>query len=107
MEHRFVVIGRSVKGRILVVAHSERCDNIRIISARIATNKERKVYEEGKYLFAKDKTSSSSEETTISSIYFDFFASSIAYAIIGFPQTIFPGCIVQVCILVNNRLPVG
>ena len=48
MEHRFIIIGRSYKNRLLVVAHSERCDNIRIISARIATTKEKKIYEEGK-----------------------------------------------------------
>ena len=45
-ENRFITIGMSGRGRILVVAHMERDYNIRIISAREATNKERKYYEE-------------------------------------------------------------
>ena len=45
-EERFVLIGQSVKGRLLVVVHAERGDRIRIISARLATNKERFRYEE-------------------------------------------------------------
>ena len=36
----------SVKNRILVIVHTERGDKIRIISARKATKKERKQYEE-------------------------------------------------------------
>jgi len=35
----------SNKNRLLVVVHTERGDNIRIISARKATKKERKNYE--------------------------------------------------------------
>jgi hypothetical protein len=35
----------SQKNRVLVVVHTERGDNIRIISARKATKKERKSYE--------------------------------------------------------------
>ena len=45
-EQRFVTIGRSEAGRLLVVASSERGDTIRIISARLATRRERKSYEE-------------------------------------------------------------
>jgi hypothetical protein len=45
-EHRFVTIGMSKSGKILVVAHTERGDSIRIISAREATRKERNNYEE-------------------------------------------------------------
>ena len=45
-EERFVLIGQSVRGRLLVVVHTERGDRIRIISARLATNKERLRYEE-------------------------------------------------------------
>jgi uncharacterized DUF497 family protein len=45
-EDRFVLIGRSIRGRLLVIAHTERGDRIRIISARPATNKERFRYEE-------------------------------------------------------------
>ena len=46
-EERFVVFGVSARGRLLVVAHTERGDTIRIISARAATPSERKIYEEG------------------------------------------------------------
>lgn len=46
-EHRHVTIGRSRLGRTLVVAHAEREDTIRIISARLATPRERRFYEEG------------------------------------------------------------
>jgi len=44
-EERVVLIGISNKNRLLVVVHTERGDNIRIISARKATKKERKNYE--------------------------------------------------------------
>jgi hypothetical protein len=47
-EDRFVIIGQSVQGRLLVVVHAIRGDNVRIISARVATPFERKKYEEGK-----------------------------------------------------------
>lgn len=46
-EERFVIIGESIQGRLLVVVHTERGDNIRIISARVATPRERRDYEEG------------------------------------------------------------
>jgi uncharacterized DUF497 family protein len=45
-EERFVTFGVSERGRSLVVAHSEVDDTIRIISARVATKEERKIYEE-------------------------------------------------------------
>ena len=44
-EDRIVLIGMSHKGRLLVVIHTERGNNIRIISAREATKKERNSYE--------------------------------------------------------------
>jgi len=44
-EVRMVQIGISHKNRLLVVVHTERGDNIRIISARKATRKERNNYE--------------------------------------------------------------
>ena len=47
-EQRFVLIWKSYKNRILVVIHTERGDNIRIISARKATRKERAYYESEK-----------------------------------------------------------
>lgn len=46
-EERFVTFGVSEKGRLLVVAHAERDDTIRIISAREASKRERRIYEEG------------------------------------------------------------
>ena len=45
-EERFVLIGQSERRRLVVVAHAERGDLIRIISARLATRRERKTYEE-------------------------------------------------------------
>ena len=44
-EQRFVSVGTDSIGRILVVIYSYRNDSIRIISARKATPRERKVYE--------------------------------------------------------------
>ena len=44
-EDRFVLIGQSDRRRILVVVHTERGERIRIISARLATKKERRSYE--------------------------------------------------------------
>ncbi|MBW2145079.1 MAG: BrnT family toxin [Deltaproteobacteria bacterium] len=44
-EERLILIGMSQENRILVVVHTERGDNIRIISARKATKEERKSYE--------------------------------------------------------------
>ena len=46
-ESRFVIIGRSHRGQALVVVHSELGETIRIISARVATPRERRKYEEG------------------------------------------------------------
>ena len=46
-EERFVTFGVSERGRLLVVAHTDKDDNIRIISAREASKGERKIYEEG------------------------------------------------------------
>jgi hypothetical protein len=45
-EERFILIGQSQIQRLLVVVHTERGNRIRIISARLATNKERLRYEE-------------------------------------------------------------
>ena len=46
MEDRWIVLGQSHEGKLLVVVHVERVDNIRIISARRASRRERKSYEE-------------------------------------------------------------
>ena len=44
-ELRFVSIGLSEAGRLLVVAYTERDQRVRIISAREATARERRQYE--------------------------------------------------------------
>ena len=48
-EERLVLLGASSAGRVLVVIHSYRDSEslVRIISARKATRKERRFYEEG------------------------------------------------------------
>ena len=46
-ERRLVTFGMSSSGRLLVVAHAEKEDAIRIISARRTTRAEREPYEEG------------------------------------------------------------
>jgi uncharacterized DUF497 family protein len=45
-EDRLIVLGHSHRRRLLVVVHTERGDNIRVISARRASRRERKNYEE-------------------------------------------------------------
>jgi hypothetical protein len=45
-EQRFITFGVSERGRLLVVAHTEKGDTLRIISARVASKKERRIYEE-------------------------------------------------------------
>jgi uncharacterized DUF497 family protein len=45
-EERYVTLGIAAGGKLLVVAHSDRGDNIRIISARRANRRERRFYEE-------------------------------------------------------------
>ena len=45
-ERRFVIMGESNIGRVLVVAYVEREARIRLISAREATRRERQNYEE-------------------------------------------------------------
>ena len=47
LENRFVTVGSSHGGKLLVVVHTERGDNIGIISARVASRRERRNYEEG------------------------------------------------------------
>lgn len=44
-ERRFVTVGHSSRGRLLVVSHTERRSAVRIISARPATRRERKRHE--------------------------------------------------------------
>ena len=45
-EDRYVTFGISERGRLLVVAHTDNEETIRIISAREASKGERKIYEE-------------------------------------------------------------
>jgi uncharacterized protein len=47
-EQRFLTVGMSEVSRVLIVAHSDRDEVIRIISARKATRREREHYEEKK-----------------------------------------------------------
>lgn len=43
-EQRFIIIGQSSTGKLLLVAHTDRGDYVRIISARLLKPKERKLY---------------------------------------------------------------
>ena len=45
-EKRFIIMGESHRQRLLVVAYTERSNEIRLINARKATPQEREVYEE-------------------------------------------------------------
>ena len=45
-EERYITIGLSSCGRLLMLAHADRKDHIRIISARRATKKEEQFYAE-------------------------------------------------------------
>ncbi|MCH8042948.1 MAG: BrnT family toxin [Planctomycetes bacterium] len=46
-EDRYITIGMSNDGHLIIVSHTDRGDNIRIISARKASRRERKIYEDG------------------------------------------------------------
>ncbi|MBD2336402.1 BrnT family toxin [Calothrix sp. FACHB-156] len=46
-ENRYLIIGISGSGNLLIVAHTDRGEKIRVISARKATPQERRFYEEG------------------------------------------------------------
>ncbi|MEL7360064.1 MAG: BrnT family toxin [Cyanobacteria bacterium J06560_6] len=46
-ESRYIIIGMSASGQLLVVAHTDREESTRIISARKATRSERNFYESG------------------------------------------------------------
>ena len=48
-EERFVIIGESFRERLFVVVHTDLGDTAKIISARLATKKERKNYESGNF----------------------------------------------------------
>ena len=44
-EDRFITVGTSRTGRLLIVSHTDRGDRIRIISARELSRAERRTYE--------------------------------------------------------------
>jgi uncharacterized DUF497 family protein len=44
-EERYVTIGRSYRQHVVVVVHADRENALRIISARLATRRERRTYE--------------------------------------------------------------
>ena len=46
-EHRYLIMGQSTAGRLLIVSYTERDEVIRLISAREMTASERRAYEEG------------------------------------------------------------
>jgi uncharacterized protein len=46
-EERYLIVGQSNRGRLLIVSYTERRDSIRLISAREVTRTEREAYEEG------------------------------------------------------------
>ncbi len=46
-EHRYIIIGVSRQGCLLIVSYTERDDAIRLIGAREVTRSERETYEEG------------------------------------------------------------
>ncbi len=46
-EDRYITMGTSADGRLLIISHTDRDERIRIISARKATGRERKAYENG------------------------------------------------------------
>jgi len=45
-EHRYIIVGQSQQGRVLIVSYTEREEAIRLISAREATRQERETYEQ-------------------------------------------------------------
>jgi len=45
-EARWLTFGMSGRGRVLAVIYTERRGKVRLISARVATKNERKIYEE-------------------------------------------------------------
>jgi uncharacterized protein len=48
-EDRYLTMGFSSEGNLLIVSHTDRGDVLRIISARIANRRERKDYEDGNF----------------------------------------------------------
>jgi hypothetical protein len=47
-ENRYILLGETLENDLVIVAHTDRNGEIRIISARLATKQERRSYETGK-----------------------------------------------------------
>lgn len=47
VEHRYIIIGESQQGRLIMVSYTERGEVVRLISSREVTPAEREAYEEG------------------------------------------------------------
>jgi len=45
-EERFILMGLSRRSRLVVVAYTERGDRLRLITARLASRREKRKYEE-------------------------------------------------------------
>lgn len=45
-EHRYIIVGLSQQGRLLMVSYTERSNRTRLISSRQLTKKERRIYEQ-------------------------------------------------------------
>jgi uncharacterized DUF497 family protein len=45
-EHRYLILGQSTAGRLLIVSYTERDEVVRLINAREVTSSERTAYEE-------------------------------------------------------------
>jgi uncharacterized DUF497 family protein len=61
-ESRFITVGNSIDGKLLLVSHTDRDEKIRIISVREATKRERKFYGRRKL---NQKTETSSAQSMI------------------------------------------
>jgi uncharacterized DUF497 family protein len=48
-EGRYITMGSSAEGRLLVISHTDRGEKVRIISARLASRTERRDYEDGNF----------------------------------------------------------
>ena len=48
-EDRYVTMGLSITAKLLIVSHTDRGDQVRLISAREATRAERRDYEDGNF----------------------------------------------------------
>jgi uncharacterized DUF497 family protein len=48
-EDRYITMGTSIEGRLLIVSHTDREDRVRIISAREASRRERRDYGDGNF----------------------------------------------------------